>query len=796
MMSRPSPHRTRWTFWLAVGLCLVLFAQLATSAVVKSATFDEPLHTARAYYVTATGRWDMQAGHLPLLYRLLGPMFWTLPDLPSGQQLPRSSDSVEMAHGIIRAFDQPYDTLMFPLRALVMGLTLLVGATLYRWAGERHGRAGSVLALSVYAFSPNILAHGRLVTTDLLLTGCLFLAVYTFDRLLERPNTGRCAIAGLFLGLALGSKASALILGPVFVLLAVVKSASRSTGGALGPEDEAPWLPRLLSYALWSSWMTLIAVGVLWLLYGLDTGPVIEGLPPLPLVSYFETLFEVGGHVGDRGHPAFLMGRRSGHGWREYFLVALAIKTPLPTLIAAVAGSAWLLLRRRWWAWITAFLPIVALMAAAIVSSLNIGYRHILPVVPFLILLISSLGELPMRGFFTPVAGGALALWLVVGTLRVYPDYLAYFNELVGGPEGGHRYLTDSNLDWGQDLIQLRHYMEEHDIEELSLSYFGNVDPGAYGIRYEPLPSHFSIGQMGDFTPLAPAPGYYAISVTNLSGQYLIENPSVLNWFVHQQPVATIGHSINVYRVLPDPSVPTWAGICHGPGAPLDEEELAAMVGRDDLRVFHFDCRSSWAFPDNGASGWYVVPATSETDEIAPPIGSLTTIYQQENYDGKLLFTAYQWHGLEDLDAHLRVVRFIPELPARFGDVLELWGYEMELMDEGDAGSSLLVSAYWRVLAQPEEPLSLMAHLVDREGQVVTVGDALGVPIETWGADDILVQEHRLALDSNATLEGYRVELGAYWLPAVERLPIFDRTGTPVGDRAIRLPVIELEDVQ
>ncbi len=796
MISRHSPGRARRWYWVAVGLLLVLFAQLATSAAVKSATFDEPLHTARAYYVTATGRWDMQAGHLPLLYRLLGPMFWTLPDLPAGRELPQSSDSVEMARGIMRALNQPYHSLIFPLRVVVMGLTVLVGACLYRWAGERHGLGGSLLALFVYAFSPNILAHGRLVTTDLVLTGCFFLAVYAFQRLLERPTPARCLVAGLALGLALGSKASALLLGPVIALLVLAKTAGLDRGGPSGRRREGRWFSRFLSYAGWSVLATLLAGVVLWALYGFDSGPWVEGGAVLPLASYFQTLLEVGAHVGERGHPAFLMGQRSGHGWTAYFPIAFLVKTPLPTLIAALASSAWLFLRRRWWVWITAFLPIIAISTAAIASSLNIGYRHILPLTPFLILVLSSFGELPRRSFFASAGGGVLALWLVVGTLRVYPDYLAYFNELVGGPAGGHRYLTDSNVDWGQDLIQLRQHMTDHGIEELSLSYFGNVDPGVYGIRYEPLPSHFSIGEVVDFAPLAPAPGYYAISVTNLSGQYLIENPSVLNWFAHQQPVATIGYSINLYRVPPDPLAPSWAGICQAPGAPLAEGDLAGMAGRDDLRFVRFDCRSSWAFADEGSPGWYVVPTTEETEGIAPPIGSLTTVYQQENYDGKVLFRIYRWQDVEDLEGHLGAVQTTPLLPARFGHSLELLGYEMDLIGESDWGSSVRVLAYWRVLGQPEQSLSLMAHLVDRESQVVAVADTLGVPIESWAAGAIFVQEHRLAPDSTATLEGCWVELGVYWLPTVERLPVLDRTGASVGDRSIRLPCFEMEAVQ
>jgi hypothetical protein len=778
---------------------LVLFAQLATSSTVKSPVFDEPLHTARAYYVTATGNWDMQAGHPPLLYRLLGPLFWALPERPAPQELPRSNDHVEMARGVIRALDRPWDALIFPLRVVVMELTLLLGVILYRWSGERHGALGSLIALFVYTFSPNILAHGRLVTTDLVLTCFLFLAVYTFQRLLVRPTMGTCIAAGLSLGLALGSKASALLLGPVFVLLLICRRVAFGPLLSKSPEPFRLWLRRLSSSVAWLALTWLLALIVVWLLYGFEIGPWAQGWPALPLPNYVRTVLHVGEHGTGRGHPAFLMGERSGGGWRAYFPIALTIKTPQPILIGALAGTVWLLRENRWWAWLTGSLPAALFLAAAMFSSLNIGYRHILPVVPFLILLLSALAELPRdvigsrRRVPVTAVGGGLAIWLVVGTLGIYPDYLAYFNVLVGGPSGGHRYLTDSNLDWGQGLKQLGDFLEEHDIEKVHLSYFGNVDPAAYDIRYEPLPSHYSIGEVESFTPFAPEPAIYAISVTNLSGQFLIENPSVLDWFNHQDPIASISHSINVHQVEPDTDPPTWVGICRAPGAPLDSETFARQVGREDLRSVAFDCRSSWVFAGEGEPAWFVVPATDETVDVAPPAGSWRTMYEQENYDGKLLFTVYRWNSPIALETHLNTLPTAPPLPTRFGRTLILLGYETDGSTANGSQRGVRLRTYWRVLAQPTRPLSLMAHLVNPEGQPIAIGDALDVPVEGWAPGDVIMQEHRLEPELGATLEHKELHVGAYWLPSLERLPAFDKSHDPLPDDVVKLTEVEVE---
>jgi len=793
-VSEPSTLlRREQSRWLAVGLLLVLFAQLATSSTVKSPVFDEPLHIARAYYVTATGEWDMQAGHLPLLYRLIGPLFWVLPERPALRELSHMDDHVEMARNIIRALDRPWDNLLFPLRVVVMGLTLLLGATLYRWAGERHGTRGSLLALSIYTLSPNILAHGRLVTTDLVLTCFFFLAVYTFQRMLDHPTVGRCAAAGLSLGLALGSKVSALLLLPLFVFLMVFRHVTLRSGPPRQFEDRPVRHHRLLSDAMWLAFTGLTGGIVVWLLYGLEIGPWAEGWPALPLSNYVKTVFHVGEHGTTRGHPAFLMGQRSGGGWPAYFPIALAIKTPLPTLLGALAGTVWLLVKKRWWMLLTGLLPGALFLGVAMLSSLNIGYRHILPVVPFLILLVSGLADLPWHRLSVAVAGGGLALWLTLGTLSIYPDYLAYFNVLAGGPSGGHRYLTDSNLDWGQDLKQLGHYLEERHIEQVHLSYFGNVDPAAYDIQYEPLPSHFSVGDVEDFTPFAPKPGLYAISVTNLSGQFLVENPTVLDWFNHRDPIASIGHSINVYQVELDTPPPTWVGICRAPGAPLDSERFASQVGREDLRLVTFDCRSSWVFADGGDPAWFVLPATGETVDVAPPAGSWLATYQQENYDGKLLFTVYRWDSPAALKTRLNGLQTAPSLPARVGDTLTLLGYEMDRTVAQDSRPFLSLRTYWHVLAQPPRPLSLMAHLVSSEGRPGAIGDALDVPVECWAQGDVIVQQHRLALGSEVVLEDAEIHVGAYWLPSLEHLPVLDKRGSRLPGDVIRLTKLDVE---
>ena len=129
----------------------------------------------------------------------------------------------------------------------------------------------------------------------------------------------------------------------------------------------------------------------------------------------------------------------------------------------------------------------------------------------------------------------------------IHPHYLAYFNELVGGPGRGYRYMVDSNLDWGQDLKGLKKYMDRNGISKIRLSYFGSDSPSRYGIAYDWLPS-FVLPIPDNQAPDLSTKGWIAISATNLQGVYL-KNRDLFATFRSREPVAVIGYSIFVYKI-------------------------------------------------------------------------------------------------------------------------------------------------------------------------------------------------------------------------------------------------------
>ena len=145
-------------------------------------------------------------------------------------------------------------------------------------------------------------------------------------------------------------------------------------------------------------------------------------------------------------------------------------------------------------------------------------------------------------------------LLVLIIDVRLHPHYLSNFNVLAGGPDNGHRVLIDSNIDWGQDLLRLKRWMDTHDVDHLKLAWFGTADPAYYGISYDPLPGfprHLDLWQEVPFDPEQPEPGTYAISVSNL-WEFLREDKSVFSWFRDRSPDDKVGYSIFIYHVDED----------------------------------------------------------------------------------------------------------------------------------------------------------------------------------------------------------------------------------------------------
>jgi len=260
--------------------------------------------------------------------------------------------------------------------------------------------------------------------------------------------------------------------------------------------------------------------------------------------------------LAQEGQPAFFLGEHSYQGWRSYYLVAFLIKTPLGSLILMTVSL--LLYRigrsleRR--EMIFLFIPVLIVLLATMQAKVNIGLRHILPIYPFLFVLASRLATVqPRRGWPTHVLIVLPLVLTIVSSLKVAPHQLAYFNEIIGGPDQGYRYLVDSNLDWGQDLKGVKEYMDRERLPIIYFSYFGSAPASYYGIRYQYVPWTWPLEwpPLVNKVPTASTRKIFAISVNHLQDVVLPHNP-LFQWLRQRTPVAKIGYSIFLYDLSDD----------------------------------------------------------------------------------------------------------------------------------------------------------------------------------------------------------------------------------------------------
>jgi 4-amino-4-deoxy-L-arabinose transferase-like glycosyltransferase len=498
------PGARTWCTGWAVALMLAVFAlQASVAARRDSVTIDEFAHLPVGLYALYTG--DLRLDPInPPQTRMLAALPLLL-DPPAFDPTPGMSHWA-MGYLLMQRNAADYQSIFVRGRSMIIAFALVLGWLVRRWATELYGPAAGLVALALFAFSPDMLAHGHLVTLDMAGALGFTLTAYALWRMLERPSLAGAVRVGVAFGVASLLKLSGFVLGGAVTAIVIAQFFDRTRGTGADP---------------WGGWAARLAVMALTGLFVINAGYVFDGsfaplstakLDPngilaelarrapalrLPLPRPFVEGVDMILNVGKAREPSyFLLGELSSEGWWYYHLAAFAAKTPLPALLAYLfAVGAWMLGKstgRREYALV---LPVLVIFVSnSLFNSLQIGVRHVLPAHPLLMVLAApwiATALSRMRGAHfsraVPAAVAVASIWYVVATLAVAPRYLQYSNELAGGAQGGHRVLVDSNIDWGQDLIRLREYMIDDGIESVYLAYFGRVDPRVYGIRYAPL---------------------------------------------------------------------------------------------------------------------------------------------------------------------------------------------------------------------------------------------------------------------------------------------------------------------
>ena len=509
-----------------VILLLALFTfQSLVSLSVKSATFDEVQYFGIGKYLITDHKWDIMGAilHPPLSYYLNAiPLLFVHEDTSVWQYEVADRNleflgSIDYYRGqkLLSSPENRSDRLLIASRLMTLLVSILLGVYVYRFSMLLFGATGGVISLFLFTFCPNMLAFSGICVPDMPVTVFSLISVYYLWRSVDDEKILSSLLAGLFLGFALLSKFTAFQLIPVEVMLA----------SAVMYKTKRNLLPKMLL-------VFLCAALVLCAGYQFDITPLIQGLRyRMEQQAY--------------GQGVFLMGMYSNHGWWYFYPLTLLMKTPLPLLLLFPLSVYYLVREKDNGFLILLFLlaPMIAIVGAFMFSGYSVALRYLLPVYPFMFVAAGVLSRQVVKlRYLLCIA----ACWYVTTSLLVAPHYLAYFNEAVGGPGNGYKYLVDSNLDWGQDLKGLKNYMDAHGIDKISLSYFGADSPQRYGINYDWLPSHYLYNPTPDKSADIGRNRYVAVSATNLQGVYLDKRNSYKS-LLDYKPVAKIGYSIFVY---------------------------------------------------------------------------------------------------------------------------------------------------------------------------------------------------------------------------------------------------------
>lgn len=616
------PKRVAFAHYLAAGLLTAMAVLMFSSAAKEAITTDEAPHITAGYTYLKFQEYRLNPEHPPLIKDIAAlPLLWQNLEFPtdSPSWTENTNDQWSLAPQFLFATKNNPDQIIWWGRLGPTILTVLLGAFIYIWTRKLFGSWGALFALTLYAFSPNILAHGRLVTTDLAAAFAFFIGIWAYLWFLKHQTKRNFFILASVLAIAQLLKFSLVLLWPYFIVITLLWIYFKDK-----PDSVLAINKKIIRYGL-----ILAGVGVMTLIFiipvyqfhvlnyaperqvqdianilpGADLAPIKNTLswmatqPPLrALAEYLLGVAMVFLRVGG-GNTTYFLGQVASTAWEQYFPVVFALKVPLALLaliVLALYTAGRKIARRKieilksnaplikklgdLWTIKDAFIKenfeetaalifIAFYWLMSISGNLNIGIRHVLPTFPFIYLVLTGQIKRWIQGDLMNPAGYTrkiraltinffgrwgkiilaftLVVLYVVSSLSIYPHFLAYFNELAGGPTNGYKYVVDSNLDWGQDLKNLAKYVEKNNILSIKVAYFGGSDPRYYlGNRFEPYRD--SEG---------PTTGWLAISATFLQGgraqavRGYTGSTKHYEWLNAYTPTAVIGHSIFVYDI-------------------------------------------------------------------------------------------------------------------------------------------------------------------------------------------------------------------------------------------------------
>ena len=554
----------------AGGLIILQMILVAIIVHGESLTFDEGDHIFAGYMMWHSGDYGLNPEHPPLVklvatLPLLQENLW----LPPLQQRWFKSEAYRDGRDFMERNDGPRHRLLFRMRlaagVFAVGLSVMV----FLMGSKLFGESAGLLALLLVVFEPNVMANSDLVTTDMGVA-CFFLAtIYCFYRYARQPSVIRLLLTGLAAGLTLSAKHSGILLAPMLLGLTLVEI-------ACAERRRHKRMAGILSGGFAA--IVVLAVVVLWAFYGFRYAARPAGLLMNPTLSEYAAPLTgmngwVIGHVANwrllpesylmgmtdihyaaQQYPIFLLGHDYAHGVWWYFPVALSIKTTLGLIGLEVLAGIALIGRQLRHGRELAYLvvPGAIYLGVAILSGMNIGTRHVLFLYPLAALLaaagVTALAQHSRRWLWI---GGGLVAFHVISAMAIFPAEMAYGNEAWGGTANTHKYLSDSSVDWAQQLPHIKQWVDAHPGEECWLAYsaYPDLRPQAYGIPCHPLPTAHTEWEILPTEVPETIHGNLLLSADDLEAcDWPSDQLNVFERFRWMPMAEQIDHSVFVYR--------------------------------------------------------------------------------------------------------------------------------------------------------------------------------------------------------------------------------------------------------
>jgi len=552
-MRERKPAQESRLFYCVVAVLICVHLGLGIHvAMCKTVTHDEIWHLPVGMLNWQTGEFHHDDLNPPLTR-----MWAALPGWLFGPHVDEGTDATDIATKFVNGHGSyQYWYILGRIANLLFSVATILIVT--KWSREWFGDAAGILTALLCCTEPNWLAHSSLVTPDAGLMLAFTATLYLLQRWWNQPTWKLAMALGVVSGLAQATKFTAILLYAVVIIVSVLQVVkSRGTSRRCIVQFASVLLVSLL---VWNATYFFRGTGRTLRNYAFRSQTMqtiqaslesVSGVP-VPLPKSYMTGIDRQRFIMEQPHPVFLDMEWSLSGFRSYFLRTMQYKLSHLLQCVVLIGIAIVLFGRRHQRrnemLVLLGIPIVLLTGIASMSSMQLGVRYVLPVLPCLILFTGPFAEVFIRrGVF--FRGGVIGVICVASVIPLsnHPHHLAYFNEASGGPVEGREHLLDSNIDWGQDLYLVRGFMESNDLDKIGLVYFGTMPPGTAGVSFFVPPSW------------KPEPGWYAISVNFVMGRpHQIHQPdgkhravdfNEFGYFRQFEPVVTLGGSIDIYHI-------------------------------------------------------------------------------------------------------------------------------------------------------------------------------------------------------------------------------------------------------